>query len=86
MPMEWVNSFILQIYDLSSLVFHFNIQMFQWVGIGKVWVFSLLLSPGTPICSTSETNRRDITKRLLKVALNTIVLLSQEQNCNVFIH
>jgi len=60
--------------------------MFQWVGIGKVWVFPLLLSPGTPICSTNETNRHDITKRLLKVALNTITLISEEQNCNVFIH
>ena len=60
--------------------------MFQWVGIGKVWVSSLLLYPGTPICSTNETNRHDITKILLKVALNTITLGSEEQNCNVFIH
>jgi hypothetical protein len=32
----------------------------------------LLISPGTPISSTNKTDRHDIAKILLKVALNTI--------------
>ena len=32
------------------------------------------LSPGTPVFSTNNTDRHDITEILLKVALNTIIL------------
>jgi hypothetical protein len=40
----------------------------QWLAAGG-W-----LSPGTQISSTNKTDRHDITKILLKVALNTITL------------
>ena len=33
-----------------------------------------MFSPGTPVSSTNKTDRHDITKILLKVALNTITL------------
>ena len=40
----------------------------QWIAAGR-W-----FSPGTPVSSTSKTDRHDITEILLKVALNTITL------------
>ena len=41
----------------------------QWLMTG------LLFSPGTPVSSTNKTDRHDITDILLKVALNTIILI-----------
>jgi hypothetical protein len=38
----------------------------QWLATGR-W-----FSPGTPVSSTNNTDRHDITEILLKVALNTI--------------
>ena len=40
----------------------------QWLAIGR-W-----FSPGTPVSSTNKTDCQDITKILLKVTLNTIIL------------
>ena len=40
----------------------------QWLAVGR-W-----FSPSTPVSSTNKTDRHDITKILLKVALNTISL------------
>ena len=40
----------------------------QWLAVGR-W-----LSPGTPVSSTNKTDHPDITKILLKVALNTITI------------
>jgi len=34
-----------------------------------------LFSPGTPVSSTNKTDRHDIAEILLKVALNTIILI-----------
>ena len=41
----------------------------QWLAIGP-W-----FSPGTPVSSTSETDRHEIAEIFLKVALNTITEL-----------
>jgi hypothetical protein len=40
----------------------------QWLVTGR-W-----FSPGTPVSSTNKTDHHDITEKLLKVALNTIIL------------
>ena len=40
----------------------------QWLAVGR------LFSPGTSVSSTNKTDRHDITKILLKVALNIITL------------
>jgi hypothetical protein len=37
-------------------------------------------SPSTPVSSTNENNRHDITEILLKVAFNTITILTQQNN------
>jgi hypothetical protein len=42
------------------------------------FVSDLWFSPGTPVSSTSKTDRHDITEILLKVVLNT---LNQPTNC-----
>ena len=47
------------------------------------FVSDLRLSPSTPISSTNKTNRHDIAKILLKVALNTITLILSVQ---VYMH
>jgi hypothetical protein len=39
-------------------------------------VVGQLFSPDTPVSSTNKTDRHDITEILLKVALNTIILIS----------
>ena len=39
-----------------------------------------LFSPGTPVSSTNETDRHDLTKILLKSALNTITLTTVRKN------
>jgi len=44
-------------------------QVCQWLAPGR-W-----FSPGTPTSSTNKTHGHDITKILLKVALNTITLI-----------
>ena len=41
----------------------------QWLATGR-W-----FSPGTPVSPTNKTDRHDIAEILLKVALNTIILL-----------
>ena len=43
-------------------------EVFQWLTAVQ-W-----FSPGTPVSSTNKTDRYDIIKILLKVALNTITL------------
>jgi hypothetical protein len=43
-------------------------KVFQWLAAGR-WFF-----PGTPVSSTNKTDRHEITKILLKVALNTITI------------
>ena len=48
----------------------------QWLAAGR-W-----FSPGTPVFSTNKTDRHDIAKILLKVALNTITLTRIFQNLN----
>jgi len=46
------------------------------------WLADLWCSPGTPVSSTSKADRHDITKMLLKVALNIITLtLSTNKYC-----
>ena len=37
-------------------------------------------SPSTPVSSTNENNCHDITEILLKVAFNTITILTQQNN------
>ena len=39
--------------------------------------------PGTPVSSTNETDRHDITEILLKVVLNTIVIPQPQMIYNV---
>jgi hypothetical protein len=46
----------------------------QWLDTGR-W-----FSPGTPVSSTNKFDRHDITKTLLKVALNTINQWNQNQS------
>ena len=48
-----------------------------WLATGR-WI-----SPGTPVSSTNETDSHDITKVLLKVALNTINQIKLELLQNV---
>jgi hypothetical protein len=50
------------------LYFYSSFLVCQWLAEGR-W-----LSPGTPVSSTSTTDRHDITEILLKVVLNTIPL------------
>jgi len=40
--------------------------------------------PGTPVSSTNKTDRHDITEILLKVALNTITIISNLNQCKVY--
>ena len=46
----------------------------QWLTAGR-W-----FSPGTPVSSTNKTDRADITEILLKVALNTIILILKNKD------
>jgi hypothetical protein len=50
----------------------FNNKVCHWLATGR-W-----FSPGTPVSSINKTDRHDITKILLKVALNTITLTLYE--------
>ena len=47
---------------------HYTMKFCQWLVAGQ-W-----FSPGTPVSSTNETDRHNITEILLKVALNTITI------------
>ena len=40
-------------------------------------------TPGTPVSSTNKTDRQNITKILLKVALNTMTLTLKNHSTNV---
>ena len=42
--------------------------------IDQVHVFFLILSPGSPVSTTNQIDRYNITEILLKVVLNTITL------------
>ena len=57
-----VSSFLLRIYCLWWTSRHTRKNKGRW------------FSPGTPVSSTNKTDRHEITKILLKVALNTITL------------
>ena len=48
------------------LIQHYVVKKIQWLATGR-W-----FSPGTPVSSTNKTDRHDIIKMLLKVALGTI--------------
>ena len=45
-----------------------------WFNVGKV--ASLWCFPGTPVSSTNKTDCHDITEILLKVVLNTIIIIN----------
>jgi len=49
----------------------------QWIGAGR-W-----FSPGTPVSSTSKTDRHDMSEILLKMALNTITPLVIYLHCDL---
>jgi hypothetical protein len=53
---------------LARLVIMMGIKLWMLLVTGQ-WFF-----PGPPVSSTNNTDRYDITERLLKVALNTITL------------
>ena len=48
----------------------------KWLGTGR-WI-----SPGTPVASTNKTDHHDMTKILLKVAVNIITLTFIKKNVN----
>ena len=50
----------------------------QWLAIGQ-W-----FSPGPPASTTNKTDRHDITKILLKVALNTIKQTNKEDTIYIY--
>ena len=52
----------------------------QWLATGR-W-----FSPGPPVSSTNKTDRHDITKILLKVALNPIKQTNKQTNKYLYCH